>query len=159
MAETPREQWSHLPTEKRPSKGVGEVLIEHTVVNDLGCWEWTGSTQVGGYGQSWRNGRTVLAHRMAYEATHGQIEVGLQLDHLCRNRRCVRPDHLEPVTPRDNTMRSRSFAASNALKTKCPAGHSYDATNTGLNNGKRYCKPCQAAHARRYRRNRAGAPQ
>lgn len=157
---TPRELWSDAPTETRPAKSAGEVLIEHTSVRADGCWVWIASRTSGGYGKAWRAGRTVLAHRLAYETTHGPIPSGMQLDHLCRNRACVNPSHLEPVTARVNTLRGTSGAAQNAVKTHCPQGHAYDETNTGRNAGSRYCKPCQAAHARRYRaaRRAQGAP-
>ena len=69
------------------------------------CWEWVGCTNRNGYGRVWRNRRTVMVHRLVYEATYGDIPAGLVLDHLCRNRRCVNPAHLEPVTVRTNTLR------------------------------------------------------
>lgn len=73
------------------------------------------------------------------------------LDHLCRTRLCVNPEHLEAVTPRVNTMRELTPAARNAAKTHCPLGHSYDATNTRVDSkGKRNCRRCQVLHSRRY---------
>jgi hypothetical protein len=72
-----------------------------------GCWEWTSTRMSAGYGQMWdgTRGRTQGAHRLFYEAFIGPIPEGLELDHLCRNRACVRPDHLEPVTRRENLLR------------------------------------------------------
>lgn len=70
------------------------------------CWEWTGALFQGtGYGQVWADGTTRLAHRVVYELLVGPIPVGLDLDHLCRNRSCVNPAHLEPVTRRVNVQR------------------------------------------------------
>lgn len=74
------------------------------------CWLWTGALMNGGYPGTIRDGeRRVMAHRLAYELAHGPIPDGLELDHLCRVRRCVRPSHLEPVTPRINTVRREHF--------------------------------------------------
>ena len=72
------------------------------------CWEWTGLTVGNGYGRFWdaNTGRMALAHRLAYEMVRGAIPPGLHIDHLCRNRKCVNPEHLEAVTQRVNNMRS-----------------------------------------------------
>lgn len=83
------------------------------------------------------------AHRVYYEARFGPIPAGLQLDHLCRNRGCVNPDHLEPVTCRENLMRGHTVAAANAKKTHCNAGHALAGDNLRVWKGKRYCIVCQ----------------
>jgi len=70
-----------------------------------GCWVWTGALNNHGYGKCSWNGRTELAHVVAYVKTRGPVLPGLELDHLCRNRRCVRPDHLQPVSPAENQAR------------------------------------------------------
>lgn len=70
-----------------------------------GCWEWTGTKNQFGYGRLCRDGRRVVAHRWLYERLRGAVPAGLQMDHLCRNRSCVNPDHLEPVTQRENLRR------------------------------------------------------
>lgn len=74
------------------------------------CWNWTGALFAGGYGQFWMAtaGQSVVAHRFAYEATRGPIPDGLQLDHRCHNRRCVNPEHLRPVTSKQNNENRRS---------------------------------------------------
>jgi len=118
------------------------------------CWEWHAKVASNGYGHFWLEGRNRLAHRVAYEMVVGPIAEGLQLDHLCRNPRCVRPDHLEPVTARVNTLRSTNGASQNFRKTHCPAGHPYDEQNTYLQrrNGRveRVCRACGRAKQRRY---------
>ena len=99
-----------------------------------GCWEWTAHVQKDGYGSFAlrKNGRstiTGLAHRVSYEHWLGPIPEGLQLDHLCRNRRCVNPKHLEPVTGKINVRRGDT-GKHHREKTHCPAGHEYTPENT-----------------------------
>src|SRR5690606_17884045 len=120
------------------------------------CWLWTGGIQPAGYG-TWprsaarRFGVSSLAHRALYQLTVGEIPDGLQLDHLCRVRRCVNPAHLEPVTNRENALRSPlTFTSQNIAKTHCAQGHPYDEANTYTRDGRRDCRTCnRAAQARR----------
>jgi hypothetical protein len=117
------------------------------------CWLYTGPVNSSGYGTI----HDRPAHRWVYERLVGPIPTGLPLDHTCRVRRCVNPAHLEPVTVRENVMRSSSFAAKNARKSKCPQGHPLD----GLRgNGYRYCKRCarEAEREKRARRRAANPP-
>ncbi len=107
-----------------------------------GCWEWLAS-RVAGYGRfrAVSGEAHVQAHRWAYEALIGPIPDGLEIDHLCRNRGCVNPAHLEPVTARENVRRGIAPAAVNARKTHCPRGHLYDYTwPSGFRRGCRECK-------------------
>ena len=125
-------------------------------VNDLyepepnsGCWLWTGVTDSWGYG---RAGRAGMAHRVFYERIVGAIPKGLTLDHKCRVRCCVNPDHLEPVTLRENLRRGSGFPGLNARKTHCRLGHDLsDPRVLYLTpTGKRNCRICRRAAAERW---------
>ena len=110
---------------------------------DAGCWPWTGSTDIHGYGVFKVQGKLVRAHRFAYELLVGPIPDDLTLDHLCRNRACVNPADLEPVTRGENVLRGETIPAKNAAKTHCPRGHLYDAPNTYVDPAhKRVCRTC-----------------
>jgi hypothetical protein len=113
---------------------------------DLGpCWVWIGAKSRG-YAHLKVNGRVHKGHRWAYEHFIGLIPEGLEPDHLCRNRGCVNPAHLEPVPHKENSLRGISFAAENAAKTHCPKGHPYDLFNTWRGrSGKRFCRMCASA--------------
>lgn len=116
-----------------------------------GCVFWTATTNWKGYGQFWTGEQKVQAHRWAYEYFKGPIPEGLQLDRLCRNRHCVNPSHLEPVTSRENTLRGDTFQAANLAKTHCPQGHPYAGANLYvMPNGGRACRTCRADSLRRY---------
>ena len=107
------------------------------------CWEWMGAQTPLGYGRFRAFRRSVLAHRFAYELLVGPIPSGLELDHLCCNPSCVRPDHLDPVTHHENILRGRSPAAQHARKTHCKRGHEFTPENTYFrSNGNRRCRFC-----------------
>lgn len=122
-----------------------------------GCWHWTGCVNAAGYGRFKFQGRVQQAHRVAYELLVDVIPEGLQLDHLCRNRSCVNPEHLEPVTQRVNILRGEGRGAKEARQTHCIRGHSLaDAYRD--KRGKRRCRPCTLTNASAYkRRKRADA--
>ena len=120
--------------------------------NPLRCWRWIGSGGRG-YGIFHVPGRgNVGAHRFAYEQMRGPIPAGLTLDHLCRNRWCVNPAHMEPITTGENVRRGVGLSAENARKVTCPRGHEYTGRDT---DGRRYCRPCNTEAARRYRERKA----
>lgn len=107
-----------------------------------GCWLWTGSRDRDGYGQFWHQKKMLAAHRWSYEMLVGPIPFGLQIDHLCRTPGCVNPNHLEPVTQRENLLRGNTIQARNAAKTHCPHGHPLAGDNLRLSRGQRLCREC-----------------
>lgn len=114
-----------------------------------GCWEWRASCNDYGYGQYSLRRRMVKAHRVAYELHKGPIPDSLDLDHKCRNRRCVRPDHLEPVTTVVNTLRGEAPSAQNKRKTHCKNGHAFTPENTYVTpRGTRNCRTCHRERSR-----------
>lgn len=126
-------------------------FAEKIALTDNGCIEWIAGIQGEGYGQFFagrsRAGETgkIAAHRWSYEYHVGPIPEGLHIDHLCRNRLCINPDHLEPVTPAENV--ARSFG--NHRKTHCPQGHPYDEVNTYRSpKGGRVCRACRGDNGR-----------
>jgi hypothetical protein len=128
------------------------------------CWLWTGAKDYGGYARiayPFGKRETPVAHKVIYRMLVGEVPEGMQLDHLCRIRHCVNPDHLEPVTAWENAMRSPIHPAYvNSRKTHCPQGHEYAGANLGRcpRKGVRYCKECKRVKAREWgRRKRAEA--
>ena len=122
-----------------------------------GCWVFTGCTANKGYGQFVSNGRTVKAHRWSWENANGPIPSGMVIDHLCRNRACVNPDHLEPVTDRVNILRGVAPTAENAAKTRCGKGHPFSPENTyRYPDGRRECRECSRERKREWRAKRVG---
>lgn len=118
-----------------------------------GCWQWTGYLMPNGYARITIDGERQYAHRVAYEAFVARIPDGLVIDHLCRNRGCVNPAHLEAVTQRINVLRGKSHAADRARQTECLRGHRFDAANTYMaGNGTRKCRHCRTLARERARR-------
>lgn len=131
-------------------------FAERATLTPNGCIEWTGGLNGSGYGQfsdlrtSNRKEGKVYAHRWSYEYFIGPIPDGLHLDHLCRNRKCVNPTHLEPVTAKENILRGVGTSALHAVKTHCPAGHPYSGENLYIHpaRGYRVCRACGRERAR-----------
>ncbi len=123
------------------------------------CWLWTGAIGSTGYGRFNAGPLTAYAHRWAYEFCIGSIPDGLTLDHLCRVTRCVKPDHLEPVTYRANILRGNGLSALAVRNNVCVAGHAFDSANTYVaRNGKRHCRACKNRRSMQYYYKRREAP-
>jgi len=121
------------------------------------CWNWMGHTDPDGYGtiKMLRHGKyvTKLAHKVSFALHRQKIPRGMQIDHLCHNRRCVRPDHLELVSGRENNSRSNSPSALNAKKTHCIRGHELSGPNCYITRmGHRSCKLCDRAARKKQER-------
>lgn len=145
----PRREW----IERAPQR-----FMQKVDKTSAGCWEWTAARSSSGYGQFGPGGRgsQALAHRWAYEFFVGPIPDGLELDHLCRNRACVNPEHLEPVTHRVNALRGYSPKILSYLTGRCRQGHPRDGLSRG---GRRYCRECERTnrHARLQRKKKVAA--
>lgn len=143
-------------------KSFEDRMLEHVMPEpNTGCWIWTGFTDRDGYGRAASTGKSPQpAHRWVYSVMVGDIPRGLHLDHKCKQRCCVNPDHLEPVTPRENLMRSQTLQKINAEKTHCIHGHPFNEENTYFYNGYRSCVICRKRNntietAKRLMRRRA----
>lgn len=116
---------------------------------DVGdCWLWAGPLR-DGYGRFWLDGRFHQAHRWLYEYLVEPIPSGFQMDHLCKTRSCVNPDHLEVVTQRENMERSTVWRY-NRIKTHCPRGHALEGDNVYWTKAGRCCLECKQAHTRAF---------
>ena len=137
------------------------ILARVEVDPESGCWVWTGCVTTGGYGTVSICNRTVYVHRWSYEHFVGPILSGFDVDHTCHNeseclggkaclhRRCLNPDHLRPKTRSANLLSaSRNLGRSQKTRTHCPQGHAYDAENTYVSRGKRYCRACRKLRRR-----------
>lgn len=102
------------------------------------CWPFLGALRPDGYG-NFKSSLAATAHRSSWIALVGPLTEGEVIDHLCRNRACCNPDHLEPVSRGENVLRGNTLTAINKAKTHCPRGHEY----VTRSNGARMCKPCR----------------
>lgn len=124
-----------------------------------GCWEWLGGKHPkSGYGRFWLTGRMDrLAHRLSYEWCGNPIMNDLVIDHICRNRACVNPEHMEQVSLVENVMRGISVWAINARKTHCARGHEFTPENTYTHQNMRHCRECARIRKRAYRQEKAAS--
>lgn len=128
--------------------------LAQTRTTETGCWESTVGVNDNGYALISINNKTVRKHRFVYEQMVGPIPDGLYLDHLCRNRACCNPAHLEPVTHRENSLRGISPAAARARQTHCIHGHELVGDNAYAPPSKpnaRLCRACMVATAQKRR--------
>lgn len=117
------------------------------VVDPDGCWLWQGEISHNGYGRfRISKGKRIQAHRWSYLTFIGPIPDGWHVDHVCKVRRCVNPDHLEAVTAWENNARSKSPSAKHLLQTHCIRGHDFSdpAILYITPDGRRQCRPCGA---------------
>jgi hypothetical protein len=145
----------------RPLRNTPETVLAR--LRPVGtCQVWPMATNAKGYGLVKVSGRVWLVHRFVYESMVGPVPPSFELDHLCRNRACANPAHLEPVTHRVNVQRGESPEATrrrmtgrpgaNSKKTHCKQGHPFDEQNTRINaEGERVCRTCSRGWAQRHR--------
>lgn len=155
------QRWKKFGTTDLPVRTVDRAALMWVKLDVADCWLFTGWRCAGGYGRFWSGAKLVQAHRWVWEYLVGPIPDGLELDHLCRQRACCNPDHLEAVTPRVNTFRSRAVSTQNAVKTHCPQGHPYAGENlivryrpAGI---ERRCRACVRETGQRYRARQKAA--
>jgi hypothetical protein len=149
---------------KKPPLTTLERFMRKVRILDNGCWEWLGARTPYGYGNfGWEGHNGMgLSHRFAYESLIGKVPKGKELDHLCKNKWCVNPKHLEPVTHQENMMRGYSsdyIKLRRRLKARCPHGHLFTKNNTKINyRGARVCKTCEREGRKRWGHKSANLP-
>lgn len=148
-----------------PKKSFQWKMDRHVFYDPMsGCWLWGGARSGGNNGNDYgatsdENGRVIYAHRASYEFFREKIPANLQIDHKCKNKLCINPDHLEVVSARENNMRSEGRASLNNRKTHCHNGHEFDEKNTWYEKNKdgsikaRHCRKCHM-EIERIRRNK-----
>jgi len=130
----------------------------YSKINFKNCWDWLDSKGSSGYGRFYIGGDFYLAHRYSYILFKGDIPDGLVIDHLCKNKICVNPNHLEVVTSGENTRRGEAGKARGEQfksRRSCPQSHNYTEENTIIRkNGGRSCRECQRKRSREYQRRK-----
>lgn len=153
----------HVARKKRESEPYNlEWLFRWAIPEpNSGCMLWLATTNPGGYGIVGYRGRPIGAHRLAWILANGRVPRGLDIDHLCRVRCCVNPDHLQAVTRSENLRRGltgksgATIGNTNKTKTHCPNGHEYIGWNLYVSrDGHRDCNTCQRERVRQWRARR-----
>lgn len=135
-------------------------ILRRLIAGPNGCCLWTGATNPKGYGSIKVRQKVLVTHRVVFEHFNGPIPAGLEVDHLCRVRRCCNPHHLQAVTHEENVRRSLGLAALNAQKTHCDYGHEFTPENTAVYKGRkgaqiRRCRTCARGWNADYRARQA----
>lgn len=161
---------AELRKTKPPTRNLVDRIAANIEIDpESGCWLWTGTKLPNGYAVVPVTRSQAYAHRASYEAHVGPIPHGFEIDHICHtndadcregddcpHRSCVNPEHLEPVTRRENALRGHGFIAENAAKTHCPQEHEYTVENTYVKpNGTRRCRRCNIEASVRYRKKKS----
>lgn len=144
-----------MPTEKQY-----EILkrrLEQKSHREGDCLIFHSSVQPNGYGQMWNGNRPEQAHRIAYRIAFGEIPEGKEIDHKCRNRACINPEHLQAVTHKRNMHLSETVMGDNYRKTHCKRGHPLSGENLRLeSDGRRQCRSCDQIRYQRKKEKRNG---
>lgn len=119
-----------------------------------GCWEWTAALGHG-YGHFAYQGKKHYAHKFAYESINNTTIKNKEIHHLCKNRKCVNPDHLEILTKKEHQIKENPLIIKQMLKTHCPQGHPYDLFNTQFRRGSRQCRICTLNRKREWYRKKS----
>lgn len=122
------------------------------------CWVWNGSRTNGGYGYLTIHSNKYLAHRVSFSIFNGDLDNSLVIDHTCKNRACINPDHLRQVTIKENTLfNSLALTAGNSLKESCKNGHPFTPKNTyPIPSGGRACRICRSFYSEKYKEKKRG---
>ena len=139
-----------MSQKKLPSKKLSKTLfnlMRKVTLESNGCWLFTGYLKKDGYGSFYFRGKLHQAHRASYILFIGEIPIGLTVHHICNTRNCVNPDHLTPMSLRDNMLLGNTITARNVSRKHCPKGHEYSVPNTFIRKtpyGKaRECRTCK----------------
>lgn len=130
-------------------------LLSKVSVVESGCWEWQGYKKKSGYGEMSINNKLFIVHRLSYSVFKKPIDENLVIDHICRNRSCINPEHLREVTQKENVLEnSLSIQSVNSKKTHCKNGHEFSVENMIYNPTGRECKICRYFRSNSRRRNK-----